>query len=147
MWLLLQGDYRYKFPCEHFLPVIRDFDYLILSWNPFTRDRDMLEVFPCNIHSLDKYVHVISVLSDWRASRNILLYIPKIYQELDVPPLFSFNMQTSMRFWLQQLLYREDRRCKKELLWSKSHVSLYGKARQRKHIWWFQKHKIEPKYV
>ena len=73
---------------------MRDFNYLNLSWNLFIRDSDMLVVFPYNIHSLDKHVcvHVIPFLSDWRDSRNILLYIPKIYQELEVPPLFSFKV-------------------------------------------------------
>ena len=62
-------------------------------------------------------------------------------------PTMGFNVQTEMRFWLQHLPFPEGRRCKKKLLWSKSHFSLYVKAKQRRHIVWFHKHKIELKYV
>ena len=43
--------------------------------------------------------------------------------------------------------FPEGRRCKKELFYSKSHFSLHVKAKQRRHIVWFHKHKIELKYV
>ena len=43
--------------------------------------------------------------------------------------------------------FAEGRRCKKELFYSKSHFSLHVKAKQRRHIMWFYKHKIELKYV
>ena len=44
----------------------------------------------------------------------------------DVPPLFCFNVQTNMRFFLlQQLLSPEGRCCENELLLQKYHFSLH----------------------
>ena len=37
-----------------------------------------------------------------------------------VPPLLCFNVQTKMRFGVEQLLFPEGRLCKKELFYSKS---------------------------
>ena len=65
----------------------------------------------------------------------------------DVPPLLCFNVQTEMRFGVEQLMFLEGRRCKKQLFYSKSHFSLHAKAKQRMHIGWFHKHKIELKYI
>ena len=65
----------------------------------------------------------------------------------NVPPLFRFNVQTEMRFGVEQLLFLEGRRCKKELFYFKSHFSFHVKAKQRSHIVWFLKHKIQLKYV
>ena len=45
-------------------------------------------------------------------------------------------------FGVEQLLFPEGRRCKKELFYSKSHFSLHVKAKQRKHVGWFLRHKI-----
>ena len=44
----------------------------------------------------------------------------------NVPPLLCFNVQTEMRFGVEQLLFPEGMRCKKELFYSKSHFSFYG---------------------
>ena len=52
-----------------------------------------------------------------------------------------------MRFGVEQFLFPEGRRCKKELFYSKSHFSLHVEAKQWRHIVWFHKHKIELKYV
>ena len=60
-----------------------------------------------------------------------------------VSPLLCFNVQTEMIFWVEQLLFPEGRRCKKELFYSKSHFSLHVKAKQRRHVVWFHKYKIE----
>ena len=42
-----------------------------------------------------------------------------------VPPLHYANVLTEMRFGVEQLLFPEGRRCKKELFYSKSHYSLH----------------------
>ena len=60
-----------------------------------------------------------------------------------VSPLLCFNVQTEMIFVVEQLLFPEGRRCKKELFYSKSHFSLHVKAKQRRHVVWFHKYKIE----
>ena len=65
----------------------------------------------------------------------------------DVPPLLCVNVHTEMRFRLKQPLFPEGRRCKKELFQAKSHFSLPVNAKQQRHIMWFNKHKIELKYV
>ena len=66
----------------------------------------------------------------------------------DVPPLLCVNVHTEMRFRLKQPLpFPEGRRCKKELFHAKSHFSLPFNAKQQRHIVWFNKHKIELKYV
>ena len=48
---------------------------------------------------------------------------------------------------VEQLLFPEGKRCKKELFYSKSHSSLHVSVKQRRHFVWFHKHKIELKYV
>ena len=60
----------------------------------------------------------------------------------DVPPLLCFNVQTEMRFGVDQLLFTMPTLWKQELLYSKSLFSLHIKAKQRRHIMWFHKHKI-----
>ena len=61
---------------------------------------------------------------------------PDIYVEID------------MRFLLQLLLYPEDRLYKKGSCCNKkSHASLHVKTKQRRHIVWFHKHKMEPKCI
>ena len=65
----------------------------------------------------------------------------------DVAPLLYANVQTEMRFGVEQLLFSEGRRCKKELFYSKSHFSLHVSEKQRSHIVWFDRHEIELKYV
>ena len=61
--------------------------------------------------------------------------------------LLSFNVQIEMRFGVEQLLFSEGRRCKKELFYSKSHFSLHVEAKQRRHVVLFHKHEIELKYI
>ena len=65
----------------------------------------------------------------------------------DVALLLCAKVQIEMRFGVEQLLFPEGRRCKKELFYSKSHFSLHLSAKQQSHIVWFHKHKIELKYV
>ena len=65
----------------------------------------------------------------------------------DVPPLLCINVQTEIRFGVEQLPFPEGRRCTKELFYSKSHFSLHVKVKQWRHIVWFHKHEIELKYV
>ena len=83
-------------------------------------------------------------LTHWRiyVSVNYMLVKPP-----DVLPLLCFNVQTEMRFWVEQFLFPENMRCKNELFYSKSHFSLHVKAKQLRHIVWFHKHKITLKYV
>ena len=65
----------------------------------------------------------------------------------DVPPLLCFNVQTEMRFGVEQLLFTMATLWKQELFYSKSHFSLHVKAKQWRPIIWFHKHKIKLKYV
>ena len=73
----------------------------------------------------------------WRAfpigSRHISVRF-YVCETHNVLPLLCFNVQTEMRFWVEQLLFPEGRRCKKELFYSKPHFSLYVKAKQRRYI-------------
>ena len=57
------------------------------------------------------------------------------------------NVQTEMRFGVAQLLFTTPNLWKQELCYSKSHFSLHVNAKQRGHIVWFHKHKIELRYV
>ena len=57
------------------------------------------------------------------------------------------DVQTEMRFGVEQLLFTKPIHCKQGLFYSKSHFSLHDGVKQQRHFMWFHKHKIELKYV
>ena len=58
----------------------------------------------------------------------------------DEPPLLCANVQTEMRFGVEQLVFTTPTLWKQELFHSKSHFTLHVSAKQRRHTVWFHKH-------
>ena len=75
----------------------------------------------------------------------LLLFTWKMFISTDLTNFYWRAFE--MRFGVEQLVFTTPTLWKQELFYSKSHFSLQVRAKQRRHIMWFHKHKIELKYV
>ena len=99
-----------------------------------------------NVH-FDWFNQYLCTGEHFQSDLDIFQFVFMFVKPHDVPLLLCFNVQTEMRFWVEQLLFTTPTLWKQELFYSESHFSLHVKANQRRQIVWFHKHKIWLKYV
>ena len=99
-----------------------------------------------NVH-VDRFNQYLCTGKHLQSDLRIFQFDFMFVKPRDVPPLLCANVQTKMRFGVEQLVFTTPTLWKQELFYSKSHFSLHVSAKQHRHIVWFHKHKIELKYV